>query len=106
MMAGKLKVRVAIQQKSSTQDSVGQPLEVWTTLATVWADVRNMRGLEVLKADMQMSRLLASIRIRYRTDVTPAMRVVHGNNIYQITAVSPDSNSKDYLDLICEKYDG
>lgn len=106
MRAGLLKTRVQIQQKSAVQDSVGQPNESWTTLATVWADVRNQRGLEVVKGTMQMSRLLSSIRIRYRADVTAAMRVVQGPNIYNIIAVSPDTNSKDYIDLICEKYDG
>jgi len=106
MKAGQLRTRVIIQQKSATQDSVGQPLEVWTTFATVWADVRNQRGLEVIKGDMQMSRLLASIRIRNRAGITAAMRVKQGDNIYNIVTVSPDTNSKDYIDLICEKYDG
>jgi SPP1 family predicted phage head-tail adaptor len=106
MRAGLLKTRVQIQQKSAVQDTVGQPTESWTTVATVWADVRNQRGLEVVKGDMQMSRLLASIRIRHRAGITAAMRVMQGTNIYNIVTVSPDTNNRDYIDLICERYDG
>lgn len=104
MKAGGLKSRVQIQQQSATQDAVGQPINTWTTVATVWADIRHQRGMEIVKSDMQMSMLKASIRIRYRAGVTPAMRVVHSTGTYQILAVSPDVNSKDYLDLICEQY--
>ena len=104
MKAGQLRARVQIQQQSATQDAVGQLVNTWTTVATVWADIRHRRGLEVIKSDMQMSMLRASIRIRYRSDVTASMRVVHSTGTYQILAVSPDSNSKDYLELICEQY--
>jgi SPP1 family predicted phage head-tail adaptor len=43
----------------------------------------------------------ASIRIRYRTDITAAMRVTDGSTVYQVKAVLPDSG-RQYLDLVCE----
>lgn len=102
MKAGLLKTRVTIQQQTATQDAAGQITGGWTTLATVWADVREQRGLEMIRADAMSSSTKASIRIRRRTDVTPAMRVVVGSSTYNILAVSQDVNSKDYTDLACE----
>lgn len=105
MKAGGLKTRVVIEQQSATPDALGQPTNTWTTVATVWADIRHQRGMEMVKAEMLMSKLLASIRIRYRTDITPNMRVKQGSTIYNIRAVSPDANNRDYIDLLCEKYE-
>jgi SPP1 family predicted phage head-tail adaptor len=46
--------------------------------------------VEAIKAGAEASVVQASIRIRYRTDVTSAMRVVHGSTTYEIKAVLPD----------------
>lgn len=102
MQAGRLRNRVTIEQLSATQDAIGQPVTTWTTLATVWADVRYLNGAEAIRADAQTSIAKASIRIRRRTDVTPAMRVVYGSTTFQITAVLPDEQAKERLDLVCE----
>lgn len=102
MKAGLLKTKVTIQQQTATQDAAGQITGGWTTLASVWADVRQQRGLEMVRGDALSSSTRASIRIRRRTDVTAAMRVTHGATTYNILAVSQDVNSKDYTDLVCE----
>ncbi|MDP3273021.1 phage head closure protein, partial [Limnobacter sp.] len=74
MDAGKLNCLVAIQQPPGAQDALGQPTGSWTTLATVWANIRYLNGVETIKADAATSVTKASIRIRRRTDVTAAMR--------------------------------
>lgn len=102
MKAGALRTRVFIEQQSTTQDAVGQPVLIWTTLATVWAEVRYRRGLESIQADAMTSTVVARVRIRYRSDVHAGMRVRYGGIVYNITAVLPDVNSKDFLDLTCE----
>jgi len=102
MNIGSLNRRVTIQQPSASQDSVGQPENTWSTLATVWANVRMLNGTETIKADAQVSQAKASIRIRWRTDVTSAMRVVLGSTTYEIKAVLPDEAGKRHVDLACE----
>jgi len=102
MNIGSLNRRVTIQQPSASQDSVGQPVNTWSTLATVWANVRMLNGTETIKADAQVSQAKASIRIRRRTDVTTAMRVVLGSTTYEIKAVLLDEVGKRYVDLACE----
>jgi len=106
MRAGTLNNKVTIQQQASTQDDWGQPLNTWTDIATVWADIRHQSGIETIKADSPVSVVKASIRIRYRTGVDAGMRVLHGTTAYNINAVLPDVSKKQYLDLVCEVVSG
>lgn len=102
MRPGLLNTRVVVQQQSATQDALGQPVQSWATFATLWANVRHTSGIEATKADAIASVVRASIRVRYRADLTAAMRVVHGSTTYNIVAVLPDVGGKEYVDLACE----
>lgn len=99
---GKLNRRVTIQQPATVQDEIGQPIPGWSTLAEVWANVRTLNGVETIKAGAEMSAVKASIRIRRRTDVTSAMRVVLGSTVYQVKAVLQDEGKRQWTDLVCE----
>lgn len=97
--------RVQLQVKSSSRDAAGQPLDSWTTYATVWADIRNQRGLQTIQAARETSTVQASINIHYRTDITAGHRAVdvtlQGTPVvYDIAAVLPDLAHKDYVDLV------
>lgn len=102
MDAGSLKDRVTIYAMAAGTDDLGQPNGSWGTLATVWAHVRYLTGIETVKNDAQASVVKASIRIRRRTDVTAAMRVVFGSVTFNVLAVLPDAQSRETVDLVCE----
>lgn len=103
MRAGLLKTLVSIQRPAPVKDELGQPIPTWPELAKVWADIRFQSGLEAVRADAPVSVAKASIRIRRRTDVLPNMRVVDDEGrIYDIKAVLPDKQSRQYIDLLCE----
>lgn len=102
MRAGTLNVRVTIQQLGGDVDALGQPVPTWSDLATVWANVAHTSGIETIKADALTSVVRASIRIRYRTDITTGMRAIAGGYTYNIVAVMPDIGGKEYTDLACE----
>lgn len=110
MLAGKLRSRVIIQVRSTGADDAGQPVTTWQDYTTVWADIRLLSGLETIRADQGASITKASIRIRYTAalaaGITPAMRVVEGTTVYQITAVLPDVARHVYIDLPCEQVYG
>ena len=101
-ITGKLRSRVDIQSRSTTQDAIGQPVETWTTFATAWAHIRVMGGLEAIKAGAVTSTLKASIRIRYRTGIDAGMRVLHGGVVYQVLAVLPDVAGREFIDVVAE----
>lgn len=102
MRPGLLNRRVVVQQQSTTQDAIGQPVLSWTTFATLWADIRHSSGVESIKADALTSTVRASIRVRYSRTITTGMRVVEGTTTYNIVAVLPDMGGKEYTDLVCE----
>ncbi len=97
-----LKSLVVIQTLQSGQDEIGQPVTTWATFKTLRANIRYLNGLETIKADAQTSVVKASIRIRRRTDITAAMRVVFGATTFEIKAVLPDEQDRERLDLSCE----
>lgn len=103
MDAGSLSSRISIKARSTSVDAIGQPVETWTTLATVWANVRHLSGSESIKADRELSVVRASIRIRWRTDVDAGMRVTAGGSTYEIRAVLPDAQRREFVDLVCER---
>lgn len=102
MRAGLLNSRVTIQQLAAGQDALGQPVQTWSDVATVWANIRHSSGVENIKSDAEMSVVRASIRIRYKTGITTGMRAVSGGVSYDIMSVLPDMGGKEYTDLVCE----
>lgn len=106
MRAGALTVLVTIKQLNSGVDALGQPVQTWTDVASVWANVLHLTGMESIKAGADTSAVKASIRIRHRTDVTAAMRIYLGSAAYEIKAVLPDEVARDRIDLACELING
>lgn len=107
MQVGKFNRKVLIQKPGTAQDAAGQPVPGFVPLIAtgdgkVWANIKMLSGLETIKADAPTSAVKASIRIRFRTDVTPAMRVTHGSTVYEIKAVMPDEAGRKFTDLACE----
>ena len=101
MRAGALRSRITIQHRADVANDIGELVPTWATLAAVWADVRHTSGTEAIKADASASIVRASIRIRFRSDITAAMRALVGSTIYEVQAVLPDQR-REYLDLVCE----
>jgi len=89
MSIGQMNKRVTIRQRSASFDAIGQPVDSWTDLVTLWADVRFLNGTESIKADKEVNAVKASCRIRRRTDITESMRVVYAGDTYNITAILP-----------------
>jgi SPP1 family predicted phage head-tail adaptor len=102
MRAGLLNNRIAVQQISSTQDALGQLVQTWTTVSTLWANIKHTSGIEAVKAGAEASIVRASIRIRFTESINTAMRVIAGTTTYNIVAVIPNYEGRDYTDLVCE----
>lgn len=105
MRAGLLRQRVRIEQFTAVQDEYGQPIEAWTTLATVWASVEDDTGGErfLPNAEQRIAERLTRITIRERAGLTVKMRVVHGANIYQIERIERDPTMARQLVLWCSE---
>lgn len=93
---------VTLQRLVDGQDSIGQPVQTWSDVAHVYANIQYLSGIETIKAGAEASTARVSIRIGYRTDVTAAMRVSIGETVFHVKTVLPDEARKQHVDLACE----
>lgn len=98
MKAGQLRHRVALQDRVSTVDEIGQPSTSWLTTATAWADVRYLSGLSAIKSGADVSVSKCSIRMRHRA-VNAGQRIVYGDEVFEIDAVLPDGK-REFVDCV------
>lgn len=103
---GALTRRVTIEERGEGYDEAGQPIEGWTPVAVVWADVRFTSGLESIKAGSETSISKASVRIRYRHGLHAGLRLTHDGMTFNVQAVLPDVSGREYVDLVCEVVNG
>lgn len=106
MRNGTLNSYVTVKYRTGELDGIGQPVDTWIELASMWANIRNRSGAESIRADQEASMVRTSIRIKWRDDVTSAMRVYDGAKVYEIKAVLPAEDTLDRVDLVCEIKNG
>jgi SPP1 family predicted phage head-tail adaptor len=102
LRAGSLNSRIKLQAPGQTNDEIGQPVAGWTDVAEVWANIRYLSGTETLKSDAPVSVARASIRIRRRAGLVANMRVLHETTIFDVKAILPNEQSREFIDLACE----
>lgn len=104
MEAGSLRRRVTIQQRvAAVQDSYGAEAVCWADVATVWAAVEPILGREFVEARQLTAELTTRIRIRYRAGITPAMRVLHGSEVYEVVSVQHVRSENREIVLMCRQ---
>lgn len=103
MNAGELRCRVSIQQKVALRGRDGGEVPQWGTVATVWAAVEPMLGREFVEGRQLTAEVTTRIRVRYRAGLTPEMRVVHGDDIYEVVAVQHVRNERREIVLMCRE---
>ena len=103
MKAGPLRQRVTIQEKSASQNTYGEEVITWTDLATVWAAVEPLTGREFLEGKQITAEVSTRIRIRYRSGITPEMRVEFGSIVYDIHSIIHLEEREREIHLICQE---
>ena len=74
--AGLLRHRVTIQQGAEgTADAHGVPAITWTDVATVWARIEPVSGLEQVRGMKLQAETTHLVTMRYRTSCTHDMRL-------------------------------
>lgn len=101
MSAGKLNQRITLSGLAAGTDALGQPSQTWVDVATTWADVRFVSGIETIKAGREVSTSRTSVRIRRRSNVTRQMRARIEGVDYDILDIIPSAD-RAWLTLICE----
>ena len=93
MSIGNRNRRVTVQQPSTERDPLGQSIDDPVAVCTVWASVEHLRGRQFYAAQQSQSEVTTEIGVRYlkgiTTNIRPHMRVVAGDDTYEIVAVIP-----------------
>lgn len=88
MRAGRLDRRLILQRKTLIENDFGEPTATWTTIATVWAEKREVRGAERYAASQSVAQIDIKYRIRYRRGLTPLDAFVdEDGRVFDIAAV-------------------
>ena len=101
--AGQMRHRVTFQVLTAGSDDHGQPLRTWSAQASnVAARVTPVRAKEGDQADGLFSVGAIVVVVRYRTDITAAMRVVWRGTNYAISGAPIDvGGRKEGLEMLC-----
>jgi len=106
MEAGTLRHRIKIQRLvagSPQQDATGAPDVAWSDWLPVSASVDPVTGKEPFLAQEHLSVVSHKVRIRYRSGITAAMRVLFGTRVFDIKAVLNWGERNRELLLLCEE---
>lgn len=104
--ARKLDRRVRIERPVPDTALDGAGSGNWQLVAEAWANVQDMlpsRG-ERMAEGVNVASRPARIRMRYREDITPAMRIVMGSRVMQIISLPAELGRRDGIEFMVEDY--
>ena len=104
--AGALRHAMVLQRMSVTQTSFRESVQSPVFVADLWAEVLRESSAEFQLAKGQHVQMTHLLRIRYRSDVTNAHRLVWGARILNIQSVIDEDARKHFLRLICVEHGG
>ena len=104
-MIGRLRDRISLQTETLVDQAGGSKTKTWATTATVWAQIKPLRGGELYHAQQLSARVTHRIVIRRRTDVTPTakMRVLFGTRVFNIHSVINRDERNRWIELMAEE---
>lgn len=104
MRIGLLNKRITIQSLTQGKDSVGGNTKAWSSVATVWAGVRNLSGNErsATAHGGQVAAARTEFTLRYRAGIAADMRVSYAGRLYDIKHVNDVNEEHRMLVLTCD----
>lgn len=83
MRAGRLDRTITFQRLTSAPDDFGTPVETWTEVATLRAEVVQASTSEFIRAGA-VDETVIVFRIRYLAGISNADRVVHAGALFDV----------------------
>lgn len=103
-MASRLRQRVTLETPVLTAEAGGHFNQTWQTVARVWAAIEPLNGAELWFGEQLEGRINHRITLRYRNDLTSAMRIVFGERIFNIRSVHCPSEAREILVISAEEH--
>lgn len=103
--AGDLRHRVIIESATRTSDGAGGSTTEWEARAEVWAAIWSRTADESFSLDRISGTASHDIWIRYRSDVTPDMRIRCGSRIFDVLGAIDVEDRGAWLKCPCAERD-
>lgn len=98
MDPGKLNHRITFQIQNLDSEE-----EEWNDIVTTWASINPISGREYYQAETINSDLTHKVRLRYRKGITPDMRILYKDRIFNIVSVINEYEKNTMLQLMCRE---
>lgn len=105
LLSSMLRHRVTIEAPIRTPDGQGGFSKEWQCLETVWAGMEPLGGSETLIGQQITPQTRYRVTIRYRTDISPDMRLVWNETTYNIRNIADPDGLKRSLEITAETGD-
>jgi SPP1 family predicted phage head-tail adaptor len=105
MDIGKLSKRVAIQSQTITRNDVGEAIETWATIKTVYASIKPLSARELLRADQLQATATTRMIMRDNgVTIKPSYRILWDSRIYDINAINNIDERGHTIELLCTEH--
>ena len=104
--AGRLTNRVTFEKRTTTKDDFGHELNTWTTMLTVWANIKPVGARERLRGGQYETTLTHTVVVRYASAYPePAQidswRIKYGDRLFNISGMLNHEEDNTYLVFDC-----
>lgn len=101
MNIGRLNKRVSIFRYSETETALGGVKTELKRIATVWAELRPMRGTEFLEYYREANALQYKVTMRWRADLTEKDVLVFEGRQFEINSIINIMEGRTYMEVYC-----
>lgn len=105
MRGGRLRDVVVIERKTDVQATDGEMVPTWVALMTARAEVKDLRGTELLQGQQAEATMTTRITIRYREGIDARDRVTWKGHVYEVLAISDDPTHAREIEILCRQND-
>lgn len=102
-MIGSLKHRVTFEEPIDATDGGGGVTRNWQKLGhqpTVYAAIEPVSASDQLRFYQPNTNVTHRITVRYRDDITTAMRLIKGDTTYAVVSAIDRDGRRDYLEIL------
>jgi SPP1 family predicted phage head-tail adaptor len=105
---GDLRRRIQIQQRSMSQDSFGQQSTVWTTIATVWAEILPVAGTQLDRARSVYNETSHQVTVRWQPfleniKLVGTYRLLYAGRFFDVGASMNEEERNRFVTLLCKE---
>lgn len=102
--AGSYRHPCTFQQKSSTTNDYGEPIDQWDDVVTVKAGIYPVSGKDYVSAVETNSEITTKVHVRYVPGLSADMRIKFGSRTFTIIAIINFQEMNKELQIFCKEF--